>query len=267
MIQKLIIYYKETLINALDFQDKTGIREIEDQEGESYISKCLSETEPGYIITIKGKNIEIIQLEDSKILYLKLFSIPLHIFLFVDKKDDPSIDFSMLEQVSTMFLGMYDKNSLKLWNGQVNFFSPFQNIIKNLFALTDRNKLMEKETTSNQNTEIINTRNTEIINTRNTEIINTSKFNLLWNISFLVIGIIILSVNFLIIENPTLFFIFIYLGGSCLIGPFLTISGNFLKIKDMKTYEYTIISFILCLNCIVMGYLTFTTLNYFFSPV
>jgi hypothetical protein len=262
----MIIYYRKIIIIALDFQDKTGMKEIQSQEGESYMLRCFSEAEPSYIINIQGEDIEIMPLENATILHKKLMSLPFQVFLSVDKDDKPSDHVWILNEISTLFLRLYNKESLKSWNGQMDFFTPFQNIIRSFvleeketaISITNLNRINNKREISQRDTILPNER-----------IITNLKFkmSMIWNIPFLSAGIILLVITFTLVENSTIFLLFTYLWVSCLMGFFLTILSRILKVKDMKFYEFTILSFVLCLNSSIMGYLTFNILNYFFSPL
>jgi len=265
-MQKMIIYYRKIIIIALDFQDKTGMKEIQSREGELYMLKCFSEAEPSYTINIQGEDIEVMPLENAAVLHKKLMSLPFQVFLSLDKADKPSDHVSFLNEISTFFLRLYNKESLKSWNGQVDFFTPFQNFIRSFvleeketaISITNLNRINNEREVSRQDTILPNER-----------IITNSKFkvSLVWNIPFLIAGIILLVMNFTIVENPNISLLFTYLWVSCLMGIFLTLSGRILKVKDMKIYEFTLLSFILCLTSSIMGYLTFTILDYFFSPL
>ena len=266
LMQKMIIYYRKIIILALDFQDETGMKEIQSSEGELYMLRCFSEAEPSYTITIQGEEMEIMPLENSTVLHKKLMSLPFQVFLSLEKDDKPSDHVWILNEISTLFLRLYNKESLKSWNGQVDFFTPFQNAVRNF--------VIEEKDTSTLITNLSKIRGRGENNSQdrmlpNEPIIINSKFkmSLLWNIPFLLAGIILLVINFTIVENPPISLLFTYLWVSCLMGIFLTFLGNILKVKDMKIYEFTLLSFVLCLTSSIMGYLTFTILDYFFSPL
>lgn len=97
------------------------------------------------------------------------------------------------------------------------------------------------------------------------EFFNKFKVTILWNSVLMIIGLSffifpiifqIAIVQFTLISN--------YFFVSCVLSVSLNILGLVLNVEDMKTYEYTIFGFLLCFNCILIGYITLSIIPIFF---
>ena len=260
---------------------------IQPEDIHTALSQSLLKAEEAYKIEILGDNFEILLLDQLKILHKQLNSLPLQIYLIAEKDEGLNELAKIINSISTIFLGLYDKKSLKSWNNQVEFFSPFQKVIGELFTgggdlsnLIMRLNIIneKKENGDNENiaAPIENGDNENIAapieNGDNENIAapieNSDRFQLKltvsWNTVFLLLGVVLLVSDLIFIEDQLISLILTYLWISCIIGVLFNAVGVFLKIKEIKMHEYTIISFLLCLNSGVIGYLTYNMLLFFF---